>query len=465
VVRALVDEGTFVIGRRDRTVVLASGPAVLAASDPLQTLVLLQAGYLSRTRKESNTGIIFEDGWESVDKVLHPSRLEFYSTKPPLLAILAAGEYALLKKYFGWSIVEQRWEVIRTIVFTFNVIPLIVYLTVIAWLVERFAASDWARYYVVAVGGFATLVSPFLVTLNNHTVATASAAVAIYAMVRIVNCAESWYFALAGLAAGFTACNELPATSLAVGLGVYLLYKAPLRTLALFIPLALLPVAALLVANYVQMGDWIPAYAKVDSEWYQYEGSHWRVAPGQVKRGIDFAGRNGETKATYAFHLLLGHHGLFSLMPIMLLAVVGMAMLTWRFTRASQKRQPREDPALAWKSSVPRGTNPLGSPTTTAQLLGVFTLLLSLVVIGFYVVWSDNYGGWSNGPRWLMWLTPLWLTVMLPALDVLSRNRWARALALVLLALSIASVSYQQWNPWRHPWIYNWLEARGWIAY
>src|SRR5437763_15572963 len=34
-VRALVDEGTFVIGRRDRTVVLASGPAVLAGGDAL----------------------------------------------------------------------------------------------------------------------------------------------------------------------------------------------------------------------------------------------------------------------------------------------------------------------------------------------------------------------------------------------------------------------------------------------
>jgi glycerol-3-phosphate dehydrogenase len=37
-----------------------------------------------------DSGIIFEDGFGSVDKVLHPSRLEFYSTKPPLLSVLAA---------------------------------------------------------------------------------------------------------------------------------------------------------------------------------------------------------------------------------------------------------------------------------------------------------------------------------------------------------------------------------------
>src|SRR5262249_53006902 len=34
-VRALGDEGTFVVGRRDPKVVLSSGPAVLAARDPI----------------------------------------------------------------------------------------------------------------------------------------------------------------------------------------------------------------------------------------------------------------------------------------------------------------------------------------------------------------------------------------------------------------------------------------------
>ena len=98
-------------------------------------------------------------------------------------------------------------------------------------------------------------------------------------------------------------------------------------------------------------------------------------------------------------------------------------------------------------------------------LLALFTLLVSAVVIGFYIVKSDNYGGWSNGPRWLMFLTPLWLLCFLPTLDALARYRAGRVVALVLLALSVLSMSYQMWNPWRHPWIYNWMESRGWINY
>ena len=87
------------------------------------------------------------------------------------------------------------------------------------------------------------------------------------------------------------------------------------------------------------------------------------------------------------------------------------------------------------------------------------------MVVGFYLCKSDNYGGFTNGLRWLMWLTPIWLTCLLPLADRLATSKAGRWLAGVLLALSIFSVSYQLWSPWRHPWIYNWMEARGWIAY
>jgi hypothetical protein len=91
--------------------------------------------------------------------------------------------------------------------------------------------------------------------------------------------------------------------------------------------------------------------------------------------------------------------------------------------------------------------------------------LLSLIVVGFYLFKSDNYGGWSAGPRWLLWLTPLWLLAALPAVDAIGKSRWGRALALLLLIVSVISASYPAWNPWRHPWIYRWMEANHWIHY
>jgi len=102
---------------------------------------------------------------------------------------------------------------------------------------------------------------------------------------------------------------------------------------------------------------------------------------------------------------------------------------------------------------------------TRTSHLALITLLLTVVVIGFYLFESDNYGGVTSGLRWLMWLTPLWLLTMLPVVDWLAERRWGRWLALGLLGWSVFSVSYPAWNPWRHPWLYNLLDSGGYIPY
>ena len=452
-VRALVDEGTWVIGRRDKQVVIASVPAALAASTPLQLAVLLEAG-LDR-RITSDRGIIFEEGWQSVDKMLNPATLEFYSTKPPLLTFLVAGEYWLLKKVFGWSLQDrhdagltgerdQRFAVVRVCLLTFNLIPFMVYLGLLARLVERFGNTDWGRLFVVAAACFGTLMTPFLITLNNHTLAACSVVFAVYATERLLSGGGWGWFAAAGFFAGFTAAHELPAAAFAAGLGLLLMVRAPKPTLLAFVPAAAIPVAALLALNYAELGEFELGYSKFGTEWYEYEGSHWRNLPDASKRGIDWANHK-EGKVTYAFHLLLGHHGWFSLTPIYLLGLGGMVLGVRHLSEG--RKFPAQKESRPWAE------------------LAVATLLLSVVVTGYYIYKSDNYGGWSNGPRWLMWLSPLWLLTLLPIVDRLGQRRGGRALCLVLLALSVLSAHYWDWNPWRHPWIYNWMDNRGWIPY
>ena len=85
----------------------------------------------------------------------------------------------------------------------------------------------------------------------------------------------------------------------------------------------------------------------------------------------------------------------------------------------------------------------------------------------------------------MYWFIPLWLLLMLPAMDALamssegatnlegdrlgadSRRRtmqkWARGITLGLLAWSIFSASYPTANPWTHPWIYQYWQHLGWI--
>jgi hypothetical protein len=64
-----------------------------------------------------------------------------------------------------------------------------------------------------------------------------------------------------------------------------------------------------------------------------------------------------------------------------------------------------------------------------------------------------------------MWLAPFLLLAMLPAADWLAERRWGRWLGYACLAVSVFSMNYWTWNPWRHPWIYNWMDANGWLQY
>src|SRR5438552_11633433 len=146
-------------------------------------------------------------------------------------------------------------------------------------------------------------------------------------------------------------------------MGGLLFAGCPRRTLAWFVPAAAVPVAALLVTNYLAVHELIPVQMKFNSPWYKYEGSHWNAERGQ-KPGIDFL---DEPKEVYAFHLLFGHHGMFSLTPINLLAIAGALTLTGALVRRSfGSRSEGEVPGILNRL---RGSPPLA-------VLGAVTLAL-----------------------------------------------------------------------------------------
>jgi hypothetical protein len=255
------------------------------------------------------------------------------------------------------------------------------------------------------------------------------------------NCRAWWRFAVAGLSLGFLAANELPALSLLVFAAVGLGWKSPPRTLIAFLPAALLIAAGAIATNYLAHGDWRTPYAHRgnDDNWYDYPGSYWLP---ENLRGID---RGESSPLLYAFNVLIGHHGIFSLTPIWLLTVAGCVM--WL---ASRGRQPPEADAAA------------------RRILAMTTIVITVVVIAFYLTRPQidrNYGGGTCCLRWLLWLTPLWLLTLLPAADWLASSHWGRAIAIALLIASVFSAAYAADNPWSHPWIFDYWTAMGWINY
>lgn len=451
-IRALVNDGTYVIGKRDGNVVRDSVIANLSASNPFQTVMLAQTGYTIRTTSQS--GILFEDGWQTIDAVLHPDTLEFYSSKPPLLSTLLAGLYWLLKQLFGWDIVTQHATVVRAMLVLVNALPFAGYLWLLTRIAEKWGKTDWGKLYIVATGAFGTLVTPFLITLNNHTIGVFCVMLAWYSTLEIWRITSratgenrTLHYLAAGFFGSFAVTCELPALSLATAIFILLLWWNPARAIVLFLPAAFLPAAGFFVTNYAAIGMLKPAYAEFKGPWYQYESSHWKILPKEFsKKGIDFA-KNVESRAEYGMHVLIGHHGLFSLTPIWILALIAMIAGSLQFGSIFRQALFKESTEFPW-------------------FVQPLALALTIVVAGFYIRDdSANYGGFTNGLRWMMWLTPIWLTCLIPLADRLAQSCWLRWLGVILLTVSTFSACYQMWSPWRHPWIFDLMIELGWKGY
>src|SRR5207237_5279072 len=108
-------------------------------------------------------------GYATIDRVMNPDTLEFLSSKPPLLATMLAGLYWVLWHVFHLSLIDHPTTVVRIVLLLVNALPFAGYLWLVTQVAERWGKTDWGKVYIVIAGAFATTVSPFLITLQNHT--------------------------------------------------------------------------------------------------------------------------------------------------------------------------------------------------------------------------------------------------------------------------------------------------------
>ena len=166
--------------------------------------------------------------------------------------------------------------------------------------------TDWGKTYVVAAGAFGTLVTPFLITLNNHTFGTFSrdAGMVVGDLHLGEECAggkrRPGTISL-GRIFRLVRRHQRIARPVVRG-GDFRLAGVVESAPTLFWPCRqpLIPVLGFFATNYAAIGQWQTAYAEFDSPTCgtEYEGSHCAKAPrrSSVKPGIDFA-RNKETRA------------------------------------------------------------------------------------------------------------------------------------------------------------------------
>ncbi|HEY1602701.1 MAG TPA: hypothetical protein VGG64_24060 [Pirellulales bacterium] len=394
--------------------------------------------------------IVSQPNWDTIDMVKHddqgraapaPDEGHLYSSKPPLFPTLMAGEYWLIVKLTGWTLATHPFAIGRFMIVTINLLPLVIYFILWGRMADRLGTTDWGRIFTMACATFGTFLSTFAVTINNHLPAAVTALATVLMCVRITIDGERrlWYLALAGFLAAFTVTHELPALSLFAAVTALVAWHAPRRTIFAFVPAALIVVAASFGTNYVAHHTWTMPYAHRDQDdptdnWYAFEymkdgkvrESYWthREARSPIDQGEESMGR-------YALHVLVGHHGIFSLSPIWLLTIPGLVALCFSAERG-------------WRQ------------------WGLLIAAVSIVCVAFYIYQpldNRNYGGMTSGFRWAFWMAPLWLMAAQPVADWAGQRRWSQILAATLLGLSVMSVAYPTWNPWTQPWLWDALET------
>jgi hypothetical protein len=423
-----------------------------------------------------------------LDHVVYQERAERWTQKPdPTSPYRVKGVLEKPSEPVKWPAYIFYFKPITLLL---NVVPFWFFLLLFTRLLDRHAANEFTWLFCLIAAAFGTYLLPFTQTLNNHTIAAFSAFFALYQFLAIwdEDARAGWRFALAGFLAAFAAANELPALAFLALLACLLLVRFFGKTLIFFVPAAIIPLAAFAITQYAVFGEFRLAYESFGTDEYLYEGSLWKTP-----LDLDALNDHPEPYGIYLLHMTLGHHGVFSLTPVFVFSCWGALKLlgspgrpetagTWLtfLAFAGLAGYYLLDPS-AWRAGgafasyrwllygllvlaaisgalvlAQRAREPL---VTLAWL----TAVLTVVLLAFYTgnPLARNYGGSTQGLRWLFWLIPFWLVLLTKGIEGGRDRRAVRNLALVALGISAVSVGYAMRNPWSHPWILDALVHLG----
>jgi hypothetical protein len=330
-----------------------------------------------------------------------------YSNKPPLLSVLGAGVYFLLKHGIGLTFASNQGAVIYLLTLILIGLPM-------AWLVARFDAAlpiypgikPTTRNLTTIALAAGTILTSFAVTFSNHPVAAA---------LLFAACQAAW--SGRSLAAGvwlaaLTLVDIVPGLVFAPFLGLVLRDAAGTKSLYNYIG-ALCAGAVIFVA----LNEWIVGYPLPA-----------KMVPGAVDSSIPFApGQRGmyvwlnlPPMAGWSHWLqsLFGWHGFFTVSPVLLFGVCGLIL------------------------SMRRGQAPLS--WRTARFLGI----ASLIVLAGHVLLVGSFGGWSYGYRYMIPVIPIGL-FFVPKSIATERRLFGAVLAISIFFAFLGA--YHPWPPVYEP--------------
>jgi hypothetical protein len=342
----------------------------------------------------------------------------FISSKPPTLSTIGAGIYWVYQRLTGKTIARYEGDVVRTVSFFTGGVGHIVFLIYFYRLCRLLFRRQLAVIGCMAGACFAYLGVGYATHINELSTAGALGIVGLYYAVRIRlgRDAKPWHWPLAGLALGLLPALELKGLAITGALSLYLVAVDRRKAVLWFLPALLPGLLMQLLLSYDISGSFRPFY--MNSALKTHANFYFRNPA-----GIDAL---KEPKWLYAFNVLLGHHGLFSMTPLYCFGL-------YELVRSIKARR--------W----------LG------ESLVCFASVLAYLV---FAIWrTRNYGGWCVGMRWLVPIMPLLLLYFGLWLDRVRVTRWLWALVLLAFGVSCFNVQDALSSPYQYSVWHNWLEG------
>ena len=345
----------------------------------------------------------------SPDLVKHAGHL--YSDKPPVLSLIGAVVYWPL--YLSGTRMSgsaaQFTRVNWLLVTTCSAAGSALAVMGLRRFLQAAPIPAPAAGALALAAGLGSLLLPYGVTFNNHSVAAGLMTWA-FGIVAFETPGENLRAGrfLAGLLSGLAATIDLPAGGATLAaLAVWLAIRARNVPWA-FLAGSLAPIVAHAVSQTLSTGSPLPA--EMTPALFDYKGSYWRTEQGRFAES--------GARSWFALELLFGPQGWFTVTPIALLGVLGLARI------AARKGDPLRPSALA---------------------VGGVALTLLL-----YYVWGvrrTDFAGLSFGTRHMLAITPLVLAFGLIELARL-RSPVAWGVFTALLTIGFVYSLAGQRDPW-----------------
>lgn len=331
----------------------------------------------------------------SLDHVKVGDRI--YSSKPPTYPLLMAGEAAVVKAITGWKVFDHQKSYVRLFVLLNQVLPYALMLLAALALLHALGADAWTRHFMVLALSVGILPFGYAATINNHTVSAVLLFLAFFLLWRLTRQGRggTLHYALAGFLAGFAVANDLPAGGFLAGL-LLLLCLHDWKRGAVAVLAAAIPFVVSALIYHSITGDYRPIY--MQGGLYRYEGSYWANP-----EGWDAV---HDPRWVYLLNITVGHHGLFSLSPVLLLALIGLP-LWWRDRDMPLRRE------------------------------FLLILIFAVSVFLFVLFRTNNYGGYCVGLRWFQSFTPLLMFTAFPLVKMLGNSPTGKFGAVILLLASL----------------------------